>query len=41
MKRLGENDVINFNATDHGISMSMRYADDVRVEQPELGTFAK
>jgi Ala-tRNA(Pro) deacylase len=40
-KRLGDNDTINFNAGDHGISVSMRYADYVRVEKPELGTFAE
>ena len=40
-ERLGENDVINFNAGDHGISVSMRYADYVIIEKPELGTFAE
>ena len=39
--RLGENDVINFNAGDHRVSVSMRYADYVRVEKPELGTVAE
>jgi Ala-tRNA(Pro) deacylase len=39
-QRLGENETINFNAGDHSISVSMRYADYVRVEAPELGTFA-
>jgi len=39
--RLGENQTINFNAGDHGISISMRYADYVEVEKPELGTFAE
>jgi Ala-tRNA(Pro) deacylase len=39
-ERLAENDVINFNAGDHGISVSMRYADYVRTEKPELGKFA-
>ncbi len=38
--RLGENERINFNAGDHAISISMRYADYVRVESPELGDFA-
>ncbi|NLS96249.1 MAG: hypothetical protein GXX96_29265 [Planctomycetaceae bacterium] len=38
--RLGENERINFNAGDHSISVSMRYADYVRVESPELGEFA-
>ena len=40
-ERLGENEVINFNAGDHGISVSMRYADYVPVEKPELGKFAE
>ncbi len=40
-ERLGENDVINFNAGDHGISVSMRFADYVLVEKPELGKFAE
>jgi Ala-tRNA(Pro) deacylase len=40
-ERLGENDVINFNAGDHGISVSMRYADYIKVEKPELGMFAE
>ena len=40
-ERLGENDVINFNAGDHGISVSMRYADYVLVEKPELSQFAE
>jgi len=39
--RLAENEKINFNAGDHGISVSMTYADYVRAEQPELGTFAQ
>ena len=38
---LGENEIINFNAGDHGISVSMRYADYVLAEKPELGTFAE
>jgi Ala-tRNA(Pro) deacylase len=40
-ERLGENEVINFNAGDHSISVSMRYADYVLAEQPELGSFAE
>jgi Ala-tRNA(Pro) deacylase len=40
-ERLGDNDVINFNAGDHEISVSMRYADYVFVEKPELGMFAE
>ena len=39
--RLGENETINFNAGDHGISVSMRYDDYVRVETPEMGRFAE
>ncbi len=38
---LGENERINFNAGDHAISISMTYADYVRVEKPEVGTFAE
>jgi Ala-tRNA(Pro) deacylase len=40
-QRLGENEVINFNAGDHGISVSMRYADWVQAEKAELGVFAE
>ena len=40
-QRLGDNDVINFNAGDHSISVSMRYADYLLAEKPELGTFAE
>ncbi len=40
-ERLGENEIINFNAGDHSISVSMRYADYVPVEKPELGKFAE
>jgi len=40
-QRLAENEVINFNAGDHGISVSMRYADYLQVEKPELGAFAE
>ncbi len=39
-ERLGEQNYINFNAGDHAISISLRYADYVNVEQPELGSFA-
>ena len=39
--RLGDNEVINLNAGDHSISVSMRYADYVLAEKPELGTFAE
>lgn len=40
-ERLGSSEVINFNAGDHRISVSMRYADYVQVEKPTLGTFAE
>ena len=40
-QRLGDNDVINFNAGDHSISVSMRYEDYVLVEKPEVGCFAE
>ena len=40
-QRLGENEMINFNAGDHGISVSMSYRDYLTVEKPELGTFAE
>ena len=39
--RLGDNEVVNFNAGDHSISVGMRYADYVRIEKPTLGTFAE
>ncbi len=38
--RLAENERINFNAGDHSISVSMRYEDYLRVENPEMGEFA-
>ena len=37
---LAENERINFNAGDHAISISLRYADYVSAEQPVLGRFA-
>ena len=40
-ERLADNEIINFNAGDHGISVSMRYADYVQVEKPELGKFVE
>ena len=40
-ERLALNEKINFNAGDHAISVSMRYADYLRVESPELGRFAE
>lgn len=39
--RLGDNASINFNAGDHGISISMGYKDFVRVERPLLGDVAE
>lgn len=39
--RLEAHEKINFNAGDHGISVSMSCADYLRVESPELGTFAQ
>ena len=37
---LAQNQQINFNAGDHSISISMRYDDYLKVEQPTLGSFA-
>ncbi len=34
--RLAENETVNFNAGDHSISVSMPYAEWVRVEKPEI-----
>jgi Ala-tRNA(Pro) deacylase len=39
-RQLGQNETINFNAGDHGISMSLRFSDYLLVEQPELGEFS-
>ena len=39
--RLSENETINFNAGDHAISISMPYADYLRVESPQLGCFGQ
>jgi len=39
-RALAQNETINFNAGDHGISVSMRSADYLAVERPELGDFA-
>ena len=39
--RLGENEMINFNAGGHGVSVSMSCADYVKVEGPELGVYAE
>lgn len=38
--RLAENERSNFNAGDHSISVSLRYADYLQVENPTLGSFA-
>ncbi len=38
---LGENERINFNAGDHAVSISMRYADYIAAEQPSLFTCAE
>lgn len=38
--RLAENERINFNAGDNSISISLRYEDYLKVENPTLGTFA-
>ena len=40
-RRLGQNEIINFNAGDHQVSVSMRYEDYLRVEKPQLGSFAE
>jgi Ala-tRNA(Pro) deacylase len=37
--RLAENDRINFNAGDNSISISLRYEDYLKVENPSLGSF--
>lgn len=37
---LSKNTMINFNAGDHTISVSMRYVDYFDAEQPEMGVFA-
>jgi Ala-tRNA(Pro) deacylase len=39
-RALAQNETINFNAGDHGISVSMRSADYLAVERPELGDYA-
>lgn len=38
---LRDETVINFNAGDHSISISMTYEDFARVEGPEIGQFAE
>jgi len=40
-ERLGDNEVINFNAGDHTVTVDMPYADYLRVEAPLLGLFAE
>jgi Ala-tRNA(Pro) deacylase len=40
-RRLAENERINFNAGDHGISISLAYSEYARVEPLELGEFAE
>ena len=40
-ERLGDNQVINFNAGDHAVSVSMRYADYLQVENPEVGRYGQ
>ena len=40
-RRLADNESINFNAGDHSISVGLRYADYLRAENPEVGTFAE
>jgi Ala-tRNA(Pro) deacylase len=40
-ERLRDESVINFNAGDHAISISMAIAEYERVERPEMGTFAQ
>jgi len=37
--RLAENERINFNAGDNSISVSLRYEDYLKVENPSLGAF--
>ncbi len=40
-EQLAEQTVINFNAGDHAVSISMQYADFGAVEQPRLGRYAQ
>jgi Ala-tRNA(Pro) deacylase len=39
--RLGEQARINFNAGDHGISVSMSHGDYVKAEEPRLGMYGE
>ena len=36
---MADSEKINFNAGDHSISVSMRWVDYLRVENPTLGSF--
>jgi Ala-tRNA(Pro) deacylase len=38
---LSQNEMINFNAGEHTMSVSMSYADFIRAEDPILGTFSE
>ena len=38
--RLAENERINFNAGDNSVSVSLRYEDYLKVENPSMGAFA-
>ena len=38
---LADEETINFNAGDHGISIRIAFAEYARVEQPTLGTFSE
>ena len=38
---LADEETINFNAGDHGISIRITFAEYARVEQPTLGTFTQ
>jgi Ala-tRNA(Pro) deacylase len=40
-EKLADEERINFNAGDHAISISLAYAEFVRVEQPRLGKLAE
>jgi len=38
---LGENEHINFNAGEHAVSVSLRYCDYMRIEQPQMETITQ
>ena len=40
-ERLAEEQTINFSAGDHAKSVSMTYADFLKVEEPVIGVFAE